>query len=71
MTLLIMAQITYKDVTSVAEQINFEPTEREVEEVLDRYNFEQESDPSATWNLVVEKILYDLKDLRNVNNKKS
>jgi hypothetical protein len=40
-------------------------TEKEIQEVINRYESEQADDPSATWNLVVEKILYDLLDDRN------
>jgi len=50
-----------EDVRQVAESINFrKPTEIEINQIIDDYPSEQEEDPSGTWNLVVEKQLYDL-----------
>lgn len=41
-------------------------TEEEINETVERYDGEQEQDPSGSWNLVVEKILYDLLDERQM-----
>jgi hypothetical protein len=46
------------DSLSTFKSANF--TEEEMQEVIDRYESEQEDDPSATWNLVVENILFQL-----------
>jgi Ca2+-binding EF-hand superfamily protein len=49
-----------EDVLQVAKSLKQELTEAEVQEVINRYPFEQDDDPGGTWNLVVEKIMYDL-----------
>ncbi len=63
--------ISAEDILRVAKSINFEPTEKEVEEVQLRYTSEEEEDFGATWDLIVEKILYDLKSERNLEEPKS
>ena len=52
--------ITLEDVFNVADSLNMEIPESVAEEVLYRYEEEQEEDPSANWILVVENILYNL-----------
>ncbi len=52
--------ITKEDVVQVATSIKQVLTEQEITEAIERYPFEQEEDPSGTWNLVIEKIVYDL-----------
>ena len=54
--------IEASDVYQVANDINIKLTEDEVNEVLLSYPSEQAEDPTATWNLVVEKIIYDIKN---------
>ena len=48
------------DIISVASDLGHELTDTEIAEALSRYPFEQEQDPSGTWDLVVEKIIDDL-----------
>ena len=50
------------DVYSVANSLGIGITDTQVEQVLELYPSEQEDDPSATWDLVVENIIYNLKD---------
>jgi len=52
--------ITTADVIAVATQLNFDPTLKQMNEVVERYPSAQEEDSTATWNLVVENILYEL-----------
>lgn len=52
--------IQIEDVKMVAVQINKTLTDEQINEVLERYDFEQKQDDEATWDLVVEKIIYDL-----------
>lgn len=52
--------IILEDVIQVARELNFNPTLKEMDEVVRIYATEQESDLTATWNLVVEQILYSL-----------
>jgi hypothetical protein len=54
--------ITRQDVYSVANNLCIGITDEQVDQVIDLYPFEQEEDPSATWDLVIEKIIWDLKD---------
>ena len=49
--------IQIADITTVAKELNIKVTEEEKKEVLNRYGAEQENDPTATWNLVVEEVL--------------
>lgn len=57
-------KIQKEDVVQVATSIKQTLTKEEIQEVLTRYPSEQRDDPEATWNLVVEKIVYDLIDER-------
>lgn len=50
--------IQKEDVLSVARQIKKELTPDEIEEVLKRYPSEQKADEEATWDLVVENVIY-------------
>jgi hypothetical protein len=51
--------ITKEDVLRVAKSLNMkEPSEDVIREVISEYPGEQEQDPSATWDLVVEAQLY-------------
>jgi hypothetical protein len=52
--------IILEDVIQVARELNFNPTLKQMDEVVRIYATEQESDLTATWNLVVEQILYSL-----------
>lgn len=52
--------ITSEDVKSVATGLSMRVSEPEVSEVLKRFDFEQEQDKSATWDLVAEKVLCDV-----------
>jgi Ca2+-binding EF-hand superfamily protein len=56
--------ISKEDVVQVTTSLNQTLTEAEITEAINRYPGEQEQDPGATWNLVVEKIMYDLIDER-------
>jgi len=53
-------QISNSDVKFVAASINKTLTEKQINEVLDMYPSEQESDSSATWNLVIEECIYQV-----------
>lgn len=55
-------KISEYDVQKVANDLCIGITDSQIEQVLDLYDVEQEEDPSATWDLVVEKIIWDLKD---------
>jgi len=57
--------IQKEDVENVATVIKQTLDDAEIAEVLDRYPSEQDEDPSATWNLVVENIIHNI-----VNNRK-
>ena len=46
------------DVIFVASSINKTLTEEQINEVINMYPVEQEMDPTATWNLVIENCIY-------------
>ena len=62
-------KIKMEDVLAVAQSLPSlkRITVAQMEEVLNRYEYEQEQDPGATWNLVIENILYSLLDEQQFN----
>lgn len=52
--------ITRIDVIEVANQIGKSLTESDIDEVLAQYPNEQDNDPTATWNLVIENCIYNV-----------
>lgn len=53
-------QIQKEDVLQVANNLKIKVNEKIILWVLDNYESFQDNDPSATWNLVVEQMLYDI-----------
>jgi hypothetical protein len=49
------------DVVNVADSINMEINEDIIAEVIYQYNSTSSDDPGATWDLIVERILYEVK----------
>ena len=62
--LIICEDDVKKVINSLPNFVKANFTENEIQETIKRFNGETEEDPSASWNLVVEKILYDLFDER-------
>jgi hypothetical protein len=52
--------ITRLDVIEVANSLGFELTEAEIDEVLTIYPAEEDNDPTATWDLIVENCIYNV-----------
>lgn len=52
--------IDKEDVLQVAKSIGQDLSEEQVQEVINLYSSEEEEDPTATWDLIVEKIIYDI-----------
>jgi len=55
-------EITDIDVESVAAQLGIEVSEEETQEILERYDEELENDPNSNWSLVVENLIYSVKN---------
>lgn len=55
-------EITEQDVYQVANDLCMGITDSQVEQVLEQYDDEAENDPTATWDLIVENIIFNLKD---------
>ena len=53
-------QIQKEDVLQVSNDLKIKVNEKCIQWVLDNYESFQDNDPSATWNLVVEQMLYDI-----------
>ena len=53
-------QIQKEDVLQIANDLNIKVNEKCIQWVLDNYESFQSDDPTATWNLVVEQMLYDI-----------
>ena len=52
--------IIIEDVIQVARQLNFNPTLKEMDRIVEMFAEEQDNDLTATWNLVIEQLLYSL-----------
>lgn len=52
--------LTPDDVSNVAFSIGMTVDEEKVQEILRRYPAAQESDPSATWDLVIEQLIHEV-----------
>jgi hypothetical protein len=55
-----MEGITKNDVLLVAENLNFVPSNEEVEQVLELLDSEADNDPTGNWILWIENLLYSL-----------
>ena len=53
-------QIQKEDVLRVANNLDIKVNEKIILWVLDNYESFEDNDPTATWNLVVEQMLYDI-----------
>lgn len=52
-------QISVEDIVNVAMDLKMNPSIAEINEVLKYYDGEVEQDPTATWDLIVENLLYN------------
>lgn len=52
-------EISVEDVVKVAMRLGMNPSIAEINEVLKYYDSEVEEDPTATWELIVENLLYN------------
>jgi hypothetical protein len=52
-------KIEIKDVANIALILNLNPTISEMQEVVDNYENEANNDVTATWDLIVENLLYN------------
>lgn len=55
-----MSSISREDVISIGNSINKQLTEKEISWVLENYINYQNDEPQSTWDLIVERMLYDL-----------
>lgn len=55
-----MSSISREDVISIGNSINKQLTEKEISWVLENYISYQNDEPQSTWDLIVERMLYDL-----------
>ena len=55
----VIPTISVEDVIEVAMSLKLNPSISEINEVLELFPSECEDDPTATWNLVVENLLYN------------
>ena len=52
-------EIDVEDVVKVAMDLGLNPSIAEIKEVLKYYDSEVENDPTASWDLIVENLLYN------------
>lgn len=48
------------DINSVAERLNITLTDQQLDKVLELYEEYEDNDPTATWDLIVENIVYNI-----------
>jgi hypothetical protein len=53
-------KITREDVISIGKSINKQLTEKEINWVLENYEGYENDEPQSTWDLIVERMLYDI-----------
>jgi hypothetical protein len=56
---ILTQEIDVEDVVKVAMDLGLNPSIAEINEVLKYYDSEAEEDPTATWDLIVENLLYN------------
>ena len=56
---ILTKEISVEDVVNVAMDLGMNPSIAEIKEVLKYYDGEVEQDPTATWDLIVENLLYN------------
>lgn len=54
-------EITKEDVYKVANDLTIGITDEQVKQVLELYTIEAKEDITATWDLIVENLIYNLK----------
>ena len=59
-------EITKDDIKNVASSLGMVITESEVTWVLECYRDSHRQDPTATWDLIVEDIIYQIPRIKNV-----
>lgn len=57
-----MEDITKEDIHRVANDLSIKITDKQVKEILELYPCEAEEDTTATWNLIVENLIYNVKN---------
>lgn len=50
--------IEREDITRVAESIGKKLTDEQVDQIIEEYPAWAEQDPTATWNLIIEDLVY-------------
>lgn len=55
-----VSNIDREDILNVAKSINVFLTEEQINGVFQMYNHEEECDPTATWDLIIENCIYKL-----------
>ena len=53
-------KITREDVINIGNTINKQLTEKEINWVLENYESYEKDEPQSTWDLIVERMLYDI-----------
>lgn len=60
MSTMVIGHITKEDVLQVATSIKIQLTEKEIDQILREYDAYAQGDPTATWNLIVEDMIYHI-----------
>jgi hypothetical protein len=51
--------LTKEDIICVADRLHMCPQQGQIEYVLEHFEGGESSDPTATWDLIVENLLYE------------
>lgn len=55
--------ITKEDILQLASSLNISLNDSEVQQVMDIFPSEQESDPTGTWDLIAEHCIHQIKNI--------
>jgi len=55
-----VSNICREDIVSVAESLNIQLNETQINNVLHMYQHEEECDTTSTWDLIVENCIYQV-----------
>ena len=57
-----MEDITKEDIHRVANDLSIKITDKQAKEILELYPCEAEEDTTAIWDLIVENLIYSVKN---------
>lgn len=57
---MVIGIVSKEDVLVVAKDLKIKLSEKQIEDILNEYPEAQENDPTATWDLIIEDLIYQI-----------